>query len=70
MMLRLQIQGFAVWLPLILLWPFVLPLMAFFGLCTGQPRRSVRTTLFFIQSWRGLEVHVDQPGNFVQIQLR
>ena len=71
--MRLRVNGFGVWLPVVLLWPFLLllaPFVALFGAFTAQPLRAVEAYYFLLCSFRGLQVHVRQPGQIVDIQLR
>ncbi len=72
-LLRLRVNGFGIWLPVVLLWPILalaVPLVALLGLFTAQPFGAVETYYTLLCSFRGLQVHVKQPGNTVDLQLR
>jgi hypothetical protein len=73
MLLRLRVNGFGIWLPLILLWPLALlfaPLVVLVALLALQPIRGLCVYYNLLCSLRGLQVHVRQPGNNVDIQVR
>ena len=67
MILSLNIQGWRIWLPIVLLWPLVLAAFFLVGLFTFQPFRAVAIGFRFLCSLRGLQVDVNNKINF---QLR
>jgi len=71
-LLRLQVNGFGIWLPIVLLWPFLFLLAPFVflaGLFTLRPLDTVEAFFGLLAALRGLSVRVDQPGNSVNIQF-
>lgn len=72
-LLYFRVNRFRLWLPLFLvLWPlFVLaaPFAALACLFSPLPGRALRELYALVCALRGLDVHVDQPGQFIKIRF-
>lgn len=71
-LLYLRVQGFALWLPLFLLWPLALllaPFLLLASLFTRDPLRFSAESYRLCCALRGTDIEVEQPGQRVTIRI-